>query len=81
MKYEDDELLTFGEILLKIYEGGEVARKAWVDSDTKDVIYAHVPDGGKSKVYMRYNDGTEGPWLPRQKEIFANDWYIIRYRR
>jgi len=78
---EEDELLTFAEILLKLYEGAEVARKAWVDSDTKDIIYTNLKVNGKPRLRMRYNDGTTGAWLPKQKEIFASDWYIIRYIR
>ena len=78
---EEDELLTFAEILLKLYEGAEVARKAWVDSDTKDIIYVNIKANGKPRLRMRYNDGTTGDWLPKQKEIFASDWYILRYNR
>jgi len=47
-----DELLTFGEILLKIYEGAEVARKRWIDSDTKDIIYVNIKANGKPRLRM-----------------------------
>jgi len=72
------ELVTFAEILVMAFEGATVARKAWDNSSKKDVVYVHVRKDGIPKLHMQYNDGSNDSWLPKQKDIFAADWYVVQ---
>ena len=69
---------SFAESLIDAYEGDDIARKKWVDSDTKDVIFVKISKNGKPKLKLRFNDGSTANWSPRQKDIFAGDWYSVR---
>lgn len=65
--------MNFGEVLKDLKVGKTVSRGAW---GGKRWVYL---DAGKA--YFLTDEGSEGYWIPLQKDIFAEDWGVTQNER
>lgn len=72
--------MNFGHALKAINEGKILSRKGWNGPD--QFVRKQSPDANSKMtlpyLYMKNTDGELVPWLASQRDLLANDWFIVK---